>query len=281
MHRINNSYNPAFYFILIVLVLMLLFFNLSGCSTKNTLLEEKQPVKIGINIWAGYAYTFIALDKGFFENNGVNVELVLRKEYSESQNLYTNGDVDGTFGVFTDVILYNAEGNKTKVVFVTDYSDTADVIIANPLYDSLEKLRGKKIGVENINSFSHLFVLKVFEKAGISEVDLQFAVVPSQEITEALDAGKIEAGHTWDPEKIEALAKGYKIVGKAGDVPGLITDVLSFSSKIIQERPDDILAIVKSISEARSFIDTNTEEALQIMTKYEGGTAEEMKTRYE
>jgi NitT/TauT family transport system substrate-binding protein len=284
--RIDKNPGLIFYFLLVIIITSLLLFFIPGCGadstkntssgTKNLALGTKEPVRIGINLWAGCAYAFVAVDKGFFKNNGVDVELVLSKEYTEIMNLYENGDVDGFFGVLPDVVIHKSHGNKIKIIYVTDYSDSADAIIADPLYASLEALKGKKIGVENINSFSHLFVLQVFQKAGIPETDLQFEVVPSQEITEALDDGRIEAGHTWNPEKTEALKKGYKIVATAGDVPGLITDVLAVNDSLIKERPSDVLAMVKSISQAKDFLDTNPEEALKIMVKYEGGTVEEM-----
>ena len=117
---------------------------------------------------------------------------------------------------------------------------------------------------------------RFFKKQEFPKTELQFEVVPSQDITEALDDGRIQAGHTWDPEKTEALKKGYKIVAEAGDVPGLITDVLAVNDSLVKERPSDVLAIVKSISQAKDFLDTNPEEALKIMVKYEGGTVEEM-----
>jgi len=270
----------------VIVIASLILFNIPGCSAasakdtssgvKNTASGTKEPIRIGINLWAGYAYAFVAVDKGFFKNNGVDVELILSEEYSNSLNLYENGDTDGFFGVLPDVVIHKSHGDKIKIIYVIDYSDTADVIIADPLFDSLEALKGKKIGVENINSFSHLFVLEVFEKAGIPETELQFEIVPSQEIMEALDAGRIEAGHTWDPEKSEALKKGYKIVADASNVPGLITDILAVNDSLIKERPEDVLAMVKSISQAKDFLDTNPEEALKIMIKYEGGTVEEM-----
>ena len=72
------------------------------------------------------------------------------------------------------------------------------------------------------------------------------------------------------------MAKGYKILGKAGDIPGIITDVLVFNSTIIEERPDDIRAIIKSLLEARDFVHTNRDEALAIMSKAEGMSKEEM-----
>ena len=104
-HQRFNNQISLFNFILILTTLLVLFLCLSGCIPKGIESKEGKPIKIGINIWPGYAHAFIALYKGFFKNNGVNVELVLCKEYSESQNLYMNGDVDGIFGVFADVII--------------------------------------------------------------------------------------------------------------------------------------------------------------------------------
>ena len=93
---------------------------------------------------------------------------------------------------------------------------------------------------------------------------------------EALEKWKIDAGHTWEPVTSQAIKKGYKILGKAGDLPGIITDVLAFHPKVIQERPDEIQRIVDSLFEARDLIYSNSEEALEIMSKAEGMSKEEM-----
>lgn len=258
---------------LLIVVLIVCMF--AGCSQQTG--EEKKPIKIALNVWPGYAYVFIAKEKGFFEKNNVEVELILEEEYSEAQELYINGEVDGVFEVFSDTIFHNSEGIPTRVVCVLDYSDTGDVIIGKPEFNSLADLRGKKIAIEGVNSFSHLFVLTALENAGLRESDMQFKNVPAREVLTALEEGKIDAGHTWEPTKSQALEKGYKILGEAGDVPGIITDVLAFNAKIIKMRPDDIQRIVKSILEARDFVYTNRDEALEIMSRAEGMTREEIK----
>ncbi|MBT3394095.1 MAG: ABC transporter substrate-binding protein [Waddliaceae bacterium] len=247
---------------------------ISGCLSKDAV--EKKPIKIAISEWAGDAHAVIAKEKGFFEKNNVDVELIFIKEYSESQENYINGETDGIFGVYSDTILYNLEGIETKVVCALDYSDTGDVIIGNPELNSLADLKGKKIGIEGVNSFSHLFVLASLKKAGIEESEVQFEDIPAHKVLEALEDGIIYAGHTWEPTKSAALKKGYKILGIAGDVPGIITDVLSFSTEIINERPDDIRAIVKALLETLEYLENSHYEDVQIMTDYMGMSKEEM-----
>jgi ABC-type nitrate/sulfonate/bicarbonate transport system substrate-binding protein len=48
----------------------------------------------------------------------------------------------------------------------------ADVIVGKG--NNLSDVKGKKIGVDGINSFSYFFVLKSLEKAGLTEGDVEF-----------------------------------------------------------------------------------------------------------
>jgi NitT/TauT family transport system substrate-binding protein len=260
----------------IFLNILLLICIVTGCADKAEKAKDNEPIKIGLCVWPGFAHAFIAKEKGFFEKNGVNVELVFEKEYLDTLKTYKNGDTDGVLTLVPEVIMFNAGGIPAKMVCVIDYSDTGDVIIGRAQYDSLADLKDKTVSFESVNTFSHMFVLKALENAGLNETDIRFENVPAPDVLKALEEGRIDAGHTWNPTKTQALKAGYKILAKAGDIPGMITDVLAFSSKIIKERPTEIRAIVKSMLQARDFVYTNRVEAIAIMAKAEGMTEEEM-----
>lgn len=239
-------------------------------ETASARVEEKKPIKIGISVWQGYAHAFIAQEKGFFQKNNVSVELVFKKGVEESIELYKSGEVDGVFNVFANMILINSKGIPTKVVYVPSYSESGDVIIGRPEFNSITDLKGKTVSFQGVNTFSNLFVLKALEKAEIKESDVQFQDVPGMDVLNAMEAGKIDGGHTWEPVTSQALNKGYKILCKASDTPGIITDVLAFNAKVIEERPEDIQRIVKSLLEAKDFMNSNKDEAIDIMAKAEG-----------
>jgi len=258
---------------MIVLIICSILIATTGCAKRP---EAKPPIKIAINSWPGYAYAYLAQEKGFFRKNSVEVELVFRKEYSKSIEDYNKGRVHGNFEVYADVILQDAEGIGSKVVYVCDYSETGDVIIGKPEFNSLLDLKGRKVSIEGINSFSHLFVLTALEKAGLEEAQIQFEIVPAQEVLKALEEGRIAAGHTWEPTKSAAIKKGYRIIAQAKDTPGMITDVLVFKANFVKERPGEIKAIVKSLLEAKDFLYAHKEEAIKIMAKNEGMSEAEM-----
>ena len=91
-----------------------------------------------------------------------------------------------------------------------------------------------------------------------------------------MEEGRIDAGHTWEPTKSAALKKGYTDLSTAGDVPGIITDVISFRMAVIRERPKAVQTIFNALIEAQEYRDANWEEAIQIMAKAEEMSIEEM-----
>lgn len=257
----------------VLLAVFLVFFIISGC----TKVEEERPIRIALNMWPGYAYTFIAREKGFFKKNYVEVDLVLRKNITESTRLFKNKEVDGVFSVFPDVIKFNAEGILSKIVYIADRSNEGDVIIGRPELNSLTDLKGKTISFEGVNTFSHLFVVMALESAGLKETDVLFENVPAMDVLTALEDGRIDAGHTWEPVTTHALANGSKVLARAEDIPNIIMDVLAFHEKVIEERPDDIQQIVKSLFEARDFVFSNMDKSIEIMARNVGISLDEMK----
>jgi len=112
--------------------------------------------------------------------------------------------------------------------------------------------------------------------SGLDESETRFENISADRVLDALNSGKIDAGHTWEPTTSKALMQGYIILAKAGDYPGIITDVLAFKSKIVKDRPLAIKKIVKTMLEARDFIFSNRKEAIEIMAKALNMSKEEM-----
>jgi NitT/TauT family transport system substrate-binding protein len=230
-------------------------------------------------MWVGNAPLVLAADR-FFKENNVLVELVMTENVTEAEDLYLNGFVDGFCSIYTNTIFHNSEGVNSKLVWVWDYSDTADVIIGS--HDTtIADLKGKKIGVEGLNTFSHIFVLQALAKAGLYEKDVQFANIAAQDMLKALDNKQIDAGHTWGPTKFAAIQRGYEILATANDVPGIIADVLVFNSKIVETRPKDIEAIVKSINQGKEYLDSNKEKSLQVLSNFLNMSREEVLDGFE
>jgi NitT/TauT family transport system substrate-binding protein len=260
--------------VFIVVVVGMLFL-LMGDQEPDQSKIVRPPLRIALNNFPGFAYIYIADKKGIFKKNGVQVEIV-QKSVAEYTDVYHNNQVDGIFVIYKNVIDLFVNGSDSKVVYVLDYSTTGDGIIGKSVFTSLADLKGKVVSFDGINNASHMYVLKALSSVGLDESNTSFEVVDSNNVLTAIEEGQIDAGYTWEPELSKGVAKGYKLLSTAGDIPGSITDVLAFHSSIVKERPKEIQAVVKSLVEALEFLQSNREEALSIMADGIGLSIEEM-----
>jgi NitT/TauT family transport system substrate-binding protein len=231
-------------------------------------IADREPINLVLTLWVPNFLAYVAQEKGYFEKNNVDVNLTLIQDYADAVRAYSNGEYDGMFIVYSDALIQNAEGIDTKVVYNIDTSYDADAIIGSVV--NLSDVNGKKVGVEGINTFSHIFMLKSLENVGLAEADVEFVNIPGQNIPEALVNKEIVAGHVYEPFVIEGVKKGFKILSTGADIPGIITNVLIFHSDIVEQRPTDIQNIIKSLIEAKEDYDKNSEQGIEIMSSRSG-----------
>jgi len=62
--------------IIIFLTILFLICIATGCADKAEKAKKDSPIRIALNVWPGYAYVFIAQEKGFYKENKVDVELI-------------------------------------------------------------------------------------------------------------------------------------------------------------------------------------------------------------
>jgi NitT/TauT family transport system substrate-binding protein len=237
-----------------------------GCVQKPV---EKKPIKLVFDKWVGYYIVYLAKEKGLFEKNGVQVDLASFEKYSDVQAAFEKGDADAAMGVYADAIMRNGNGISTKVVYAIDNSITGDALVGKK-GQTISGLQGKTVGIDSVNTFSHLLVLKLFEKNNVTEGLVNIKVIPASEVLAALEKGEIDAGHVWEPFKTQVIQKGYAVLGTAGEVKGIVTDVLEFKEEAIADRPLEVRAIIKSLAEACEFLKTHRKEAVKIMASSSG-----------
>ncbi len=259
---------------------LLLFYTQDYITLNSETTQESRPIRIACSEpWVGYVPIVLAVDK-FFKENDVTVELIQPENQTITEELFLNGSVDGLCSIFTTTIFQNSEGVNSRIVWVLDYSSTGDVILGSKNM-TVEGLKGKKIGVEGLNTYSHIFVLQTLAKAGLYEKDVQFANIATQEMVKALDTKRIDAGHTYGPAKIAGIRSGYDIIATAKDAPAIIADVLIFNSKVVETRPEAVEAVVKSINQGKEYFDHNRENAYVLLSDFFNMTTEEVQDGFE
>ncbi len=235
------------------------------------------PLKIAYSDWPGFTILEVAKQKGWFKEEGVDVEL-LWFDYLPSLDAFAAGKVDGVTVVATDALVSGANGAKSKFIALLDYSDGNDMIIGKPGIDSIKALKGQKVGLE-LTLVEHMLLLKALEVNGMKQSDVELVNTSTNDTPQTLASGKVGAVGAWYPVSGQALKQvpGSKKLFTSADAKGLIYDVLAVSPTSLAKNKTEWEKVVKVYYKCVDYIkDPKTrDEAVKIMAAKVGAKPEE------
>ncbi len=228
------------------------------------------PFKITMHLWPGYYHSFIAMEKGFFADEGVNVELAIVEDIDANLQAFVDGKADAAFGLQSDAMLLAARGIPVKIIYIVDYSDGGDVVISQPHIHTISDLKGKRISVDKLYGFNHVFIAELLQLNGLTESDVTIVPVVASYVPYALAEGSIDAGQTWEPYTSRALADGFRLLASTADAPGIVTDVLMVKADVLSRRKSEIRGLLKGLFQALEYRLQNESDAYSIMSAATG-----------
>ncbi|WP_017298956.1 ABC transporter substrate-binding protein [Nodosilinea nodulosa] len=227
-----------------------------------------EPVKMGYSNWAGWWPWAVAEAEGLFEKNGANVELIWFDGYLESIQALAGGQLDANGQTLNDTISFLADAaNGMVTVLVNDNSAGNDKIIVADGIDSVADLKGKTVALEEGVVDDFLLTLAL-EDAGMKRDDVEIKNLETGAAATAFAAGQTDGFGGWVPFWETALSReGSKEIITSKDYPGAIPDLLVVSQKLIDERPEQVQALVDTWFDTLAFIKANPDRANEIMAK--------------
>ncbi|MEM6694098.1 MAG: ABC transporter substrate-binding protein [Pseudomonadota bacterium] len=241
------------------------------------------PLRIGYSDWPGFVPFEVALQMGFFEEVGVDVEMVWF-EYGPSIDAFAAGQLDGVTIALFDAMVLGSSGIPSRAVFLTDYSNGNEMIVARPGITSMADLQGKRVGVE-INLVEHLVLLKALELAGLTADDVELVHGATGELPRVLASGQVDAVAVWYPIGGQALAEvpGSTPVFTTREVPGLVFDALFATPQSLASRRDDWVKVAQAWYMALDFIrdEETKDQAMAIMAARVNLTPEQFEENLE
>jgi sulfonate transport system substrate-binding protein len=228
----------------------------------------------------------IALERGFFEKWGLDVEIARpyatgvdalnALQAGESEIVQVGVPMIGAVTRGMDLVaLGNYSGNATR-----RGSDATMALVARGdagiEKGNLASLKGKKIAA-SFGTINHLYILALIAKGGLTPADVTLVNTPPPDMTVALLAKGIDAFVGWDPWPIIALK----------DVPGAIEiirggDVIAYVGFNVGMRPwvaangPKIEKFLAAVSEADQWMRKNPKLAAQVGTRWIPGLKQEI-----
>ncbi len=228
---------------------------------------QAEPLKIGYSDWPGWVAWQVGIEKDWFKEAGVDVNFEWF-EYVPSMEAYAAGQLDAVSMTNGDALVTGATGAPSKIILINDFSNGNDMLIAKPGIETIEDLKGKRIGVE-VGFVCHLMLLKALESKGMAESDVTLVNIPTNDLPQAFASGDVDAVVGWQPSSGQSLkaVPGSKAIFTSRDVPGLIYDALAVNPASLSARPDDWAKVVDVWYKISDYIlDPETrDDAIKIM----------------
>jgi NitT/TauT family transport system substrate-binding protein len=251
--------------------------NSAPTSTSSGAPSGTLKATLGVVTWVGYTPLWIAQEKGFFKELGLDLTIKVFGTNPDGLAAFRAGKIDAWASVIPESVLLAANGKEHRVVLVADQSVGADGILARNSIASIKDFKGKTIAVEE-GAVSHFFLLQVLKEAGLTRQDVKLINTAPDAAAAAYQAGKVEIAVTYSPfmEKAAAAQKDGRIIYDSSKMPGAITDQYIFDAQFVAANPAAIAAYVKGVFKGLKFLQTNPQEGYAIAAKKVGVSPAEL-----
>lgn len=257
-------------FLILFSILTLGLFSGCGETKESTPAKKDEIQKVSIQIDGAavpyYAPMYIAKEKGYFKEQGLDVDFYYAAAAEIVKNVAT-GNVQFGFPNADSVILAKSQGIPVKVVNTTYQHGLGALIFQKSSGITEPKdLKGKKIGVTSFGSPNYIQLQVMLEKAGMSIDDVKVEIIGTGAIVNALVSGQVDA-------IMFSMLRTIELKNQGVDVGEIRSDeflpshgnVLIVGDKYLTENKDVVnkfnIALNKGI---QYIIDGNTKEAVEM-----------------
>jgi NitT/TauT family transport system substrate-binding protein len=234
--------------------------------------QAETPLRIGFSDWPGWTGWQIAIDKGWFKQAGVDVDMQWF-DYSASLDAFSAGKLDGDFVANGDGLAIGGSGAKNELIMLTDYSSGNDMIVAKPGITSIKQLAGQKVGIE-VGLVEHLLLEHALAANGMALSSVTLVNTPTNNTPQVLGSGSVAAIGAWQPIDDQAMLQlpGSRPIYTSALAPGLIFDGLAVSPESLKEHPAEWKKVIKVWYRVLAYINdpATHADALKIMSARDG-----------
>lgn len=238
-------------------------------------------VKIGYLRLVMSLPTFVAAEKGFFAQEGLEVELIPFQSGTGIVDALIAGRIDANCGsaIVTHWFGEQNVSGRFKIFLLygsTSMEDNTFVVVVrkDSSIKDLKGLKGKKVG--HFPGVTQVVLTKAVIRTQTDPEGVMLTEVPPPNMVPALAAGQIDAFFTPEPFGMMAVSKGvgrYLIKSPLSFLrlkKGIPGGVFSFTAKFLKDSPELAGKVKAAQEKAVDYIRGHEQEARPYLVKYTG-----------
>ena len=214
---------------------------------------------------------FVAQDKGFFAEEGLNVEVVGPFEAgpAEMDALAANQIDMGYVGVAPAVM---AAARKIPLSIVAGVNLEGSGLVTGMDVNSVAELKSKKIATPAPGSIQYVMLGMLLAGNNLSYNDIELfpGTVKPPDMPQSLQTGRINGYFVWEPFVAKSVVGGYgKVLVESKDIwPGHPCCVIVTAGDFGRSHDGTVASVIRAHRRAVDFIAANPAEAKAIAAKW-------------
>jgi len=252
----------------------------TACKKKS---NEKFVLNVGYGGSLCEAPLHIAYEKGFFQEEGLEIELI-KLPSGTAFDALTAGRIDACFALLAAIIQPLSNGLPAKITSGLHTGCDVTLVKADSGIKKPEDLRGKKVGVPSMTGSPTVFTKRVLADHGVDiraeSSEVEFIIYNNTDLPLILANGDVDAIALNEPtSSIAANEYGYvTMMDSAVDEPykDQYCCVAYVSDRLYEKHKDVAEKFTRAMQRASAYIQGHQEEItqLQIDKNYVAGNAE-------
>lgn len=254
---------------ILLAVMALIMVVAAGCGSNQANKKEMSPLTIGLMPDTDSIPFLIAREKGYFAEEGIEVNIEQYKSAMDRDAALQSGNLDGAVSDMLAAAFSKAGGFDVKV---TSFTDGSYKLIAgrDENIRSVKELSGKDVSVSK-NTIIEYVTDQILAKEGMNGDSINKVIIPQIPTRlEMLQNGKLAAATLPEPMASIAIAGGSKFV-TGSDELGINPGVILFTAKASEDKKQEIQAMYRAYNKAVKYLnDTPREEYIDLVIEKAG-----------
>jgi NitT/TauT family transport system substrate-binding protein len=206
---------------------------------------------------------FVAKERGFFREEGLDVELIVMQAIQTIQA--TLGNSTQFASATGSAVAAAVRGADIRVILAVTDQPSFDLIV-QPNITSVQQLKGKKIGTGGVGSLAEILARRILIAHNVRPEDVAIlATGPSHVAYTALKAKVIDAAPLQMPLTFTAQDEGFRKLVSAADVYRSVQGGLATTKAMLNEQPELVTKVVRAMLRAMRLIKTDRKYAIEFL----------------
>ena len=198
---------------------------------------------VGIVEWEPWATAYVAAEKGFWKSEGIDVAVKQFDDYmGGSVKAFKFGKIDFGIMMLGNAVDLIRKAPRYTIIYEHDWSHGGDLFILSGKLNSIEDLKGKRVGAYSTAAPIGFFLDKVLQNAHLKIRDVELIEVSNtSKLNKAFRNNVVSAIVSYDPEASKVVDDGAgKLMFTSADFPGVIPEGIVVQNRILRDNPGDV-----------------------------------------